>query len=310
MEAGTVKNGSSMVESLDSSVCVDGEFHRDRRTAWAASLMTQRRMVSLVCATWTALIVLSGASPASGQESSEMAKQAQNPIARLISVPLENDFNPQTGIDKENSYVLQFKPVVPFRLSRDWNLITRTIIPIIQVPDLSAEVKGQTGLGDVSVSLFLSPNREGALVWGVGPIVSFPTATEDILGTKKLSVGPTVVVLRSQGHWLYGTLINNVFSVGGPSARHDVNAFLAQPFANYNLRHGWYLTTSPIITANWETTRNQRWTVPAGGGAGKIVRVAKQPINVYAQLFGNAVHPDGTTNWSARFQAQFLFPRK
>jgi hypothetical protein len=267
-------------------------------------------MLSLVCATLTALILVSGASPALGQESSEMAKQAQNPIARLISIPIENDFNPQTGVDKENSYVMQFKPVVPFRLSRDWNLITRTIIPIIQVPDLSPHLKGQTGLGDVSVSLFLSPNREGAMVWGVGPIASFPTATEDILGTKKLSVGPTVVVLRSQGHWLYGTLINNVFSVGGPSARADVNAFLAQPFANYNLRHGWYLTTSPIITANWETTRNQRWTVPAGGGAGKIVRLGKQPINVYAQVFGNAVYPDGTTNWSARFQAQFLFPRK
>ena len=305
-----MKNGSSIAEWLNSSVCGDERCQQQRRTVWPADSVTRSHMLSLVCATLTALIVLSGAPPALGQESSEMAKQAQNPIARMISVPLENDFNPQTGVDKENSYVLQFKPVVPFRLSRDWNLITRTILPIIQLPDLSPSLKGQTGIGDLNISFFFSPNTERRTIWGAGPVVSFPTATEDILGTKKLSVGPTVVVLRSQGHWLFGTLINNVFSVGGPSARPDVNAFLAQPFANYNLRHGWYLTTSPIITANWETTRNQRWTVPAGGGAGKIVRLGKQPINVYAQFFGNAVYPDGTTNWSARFQAQFLFPRK
>jgi len=104
--------------------------------------------------------------------------------------------------------------------------------------------------------------------------------------------------------------VNNLFSVAGPSARPDVNQMLAQPFVNYNLRHGWYLTSSPIVTANWEATRDQRWTVPVGGGLGKIVHFEKYPVNVYAQFFGNAVHPDHTTNWSARLQVQFLFPKK
>lgn len=282
------------------------------RVISSARLFTGHRdFWALFCNTIVAMIVLCGSVfPTWAQESSEMAKQAQNPIASLISVPVENDFNPQTGINKEDSYVLQFKPVIPFRLSQDWTLITRTIVPIIQEPDLAAGVPGTSGLGDVNESLFLSPTKAGPVIWGVGPIISFPTATENILGTKKLSVGPTVVVLRSQGHWLFGTLANNLFSVAGPSARRDVNQMLAQPFVNYNLRHGWYLTSSPIITANWEATRDQRWTVPVGGGLGKIVRFGRQPVNVYAQFFGNAVKPDGTTSWSARLQVQFLFPKK
>jgi len=225
--------------------------------------------------------------PVSAQETSEVAKQAQNPIASLISVPIESDFNPQTGIKKQDSYVLEMKPVVPFTLSNNWNLITRTIIPVIQVPDLAPGVNGTTGVGDVQLSLFLSPSKAGAVVWGAGPVISFPTASQGILGTKKLSAGPTVVVLRSQGHWLFGTLVQNLFSVAGPSARLNVNQMLLQPFANYNLKHGWYLTSSPIITANWEVNPNQRWVVPVGGGVGKIVHVGKLPVNMYTQFFRN-----------------------
>jgi hypothetical protein len=251
-----------------------------------------------------------GATEADAQATSEIAKQAQNPIASLISVPFENDFNPQTGFKKEDSYVLEMKPVVPFTLSNDWNLITRTIIPAIQVPDLAPGVDGTSGLGDIQLSLFLSPSKAGALIWGAGPVVSFPTASQEILGTKKLSLGPTVVVLRIQGHWLFGTLVQNLTSVAGPSARSDVNQILMQPFVNYNLKHGWYLTSSPIITANWEVNLNQRWVVPVGGGFGKIVHLGKLPVNIYSQVFRNVERPDGTTHWSARVQAQLLFPKK
>ena len=246
---------------------------------------------------------------AAAQDTSEVAKQAQNPIARLISVPLENDFNPRTGTSKDESYVLQFKPVVPISVSKEWNMITRTIVPIAQLPDLAPGVDGASGLGDISVSVFLSPAKAGRVIWGAGPIVSFPTATSNILGTKKVSLGPTVVVLKSHGHWLYGTLMNNLISVSGSSTRPKVNQFLAQPFVNYNLRRGWYLTSSPVVTANWKADEN-KWTVPLGGGLGKIVHLGKQPINVYGQLFGHAAHPELATNWSARLQVQFLFPKK
>jgi hypothetical protein len=115
-----------------------------------------------------------------------------------------------------------------------------------------------------------------------------------------MRVSPTVVVLRSQGHWLSGALVNNLTSVAGPSARADVNQMLIQPFVNYNLRHGWYLTSSPIITANWKMNSNERWTVPVGGGVGRIVHFGKQPVNIYAQFFRNVERPDGITPWSKR----------
>ena len=255
-------------------------------------------------------MLLAGVLPTWAQESSDIAKQAQNPIANLISVPIENDFNPQTGVHKDDSYVLQMKPVVPIKLSNDWILISRTIIPFIQVPDLAPGVNGTTGLGDVQESLFLSPRKAGPVIWGAGPAISFPTATQSILGTKKVSIGPNIVVLRSQGHWLFGTLVQNLWSVAGPSSRPDVNQMVLQPFVNYNLRHGWYLTSSPILTANWEAKPDQRWTVPVGGGVGRILHIGKQPVNLYTQFFGNAMRPNGTTSWSVRFDMQFLFPQK
>jgi hypothetical protein len=246
------------------------------------------------------------------QEPADIAKAAQNPIAHMISVPLENDFYPQTGINKENEYVLEIKPVVPIPLSSNWNLITRTIIPVIQTPDLTAEIKGTSGLGDIQESLFFSPTKAGlgGIIWGAGPAISVPTATEHIYGTGKTSIGPTLVVLKSQGHWLFGSLVQNLWSVeAGPRERPAVNQMLLQPFVNYNLPHKWYLTSSPIITANWKLD-DGRWLVPVGGGVGKIVHFGKVPVNVYGQFFGNSEYPNGTSRWSARFQMQFLFPRR
>lgn len=245
------------------------------------------------------------------QESPDIAKTAQNPIAHVISVPFENDFYPQTGPQKENEYVLEIKPVVPIPLSRNWNLITRTIIPVIHTPDLAPGIEGTSGLGDVQESLFFSPTKAGpgGVIWGAGPVILAPTATETFYGTGKTNIGPTVVVLKSQGHWLYGALVQNVWSVAGPKNRPDVNQFLTQPFVNYNFPHKWYLVSSPVVTANWKLD-NGRWLVPVGGGVGKIVHFGKVPVNIYTQFFGNAEHPNGTSKWSARFQMQFLFPKK
>ena len=154
------------------------------------------------------------------------------------------------------------------------------------------------------------PPRSGAEFFGAsGPIVSFPSATEDVLGTGKYSVGPTAAALAIEGPWVVGALANNLFSVGGDSKRRDVNQMLDQPFVNYNLPGGWYLTSSPIITADWKADADQRWTVPVGGGIGKIFRIGKQPLNASLQTFYNAVRPDQTGDVSVRFEAQFLFPK-
>jgi hypothetical protein len=246
-----LKNGGkAMCQSYD-AICLRGlpKCSNQGGLARESARLSHSLAFSTIHCVVLALAMLSAnLQPACAQESSDIAKQAQNPVASMISVPLENDFNPHTGVDKKDSYVFEMKPVVPFRLSNDWNLITRTIIPVIQVPDLAPGVSGTGGLGDVQESLFLSPTKAGPVIWGAGPVISFPTATENILGTKKLSLGPTVVVLRSQGHWLFGSLAQNLFSVAGPSGRPDVNQMLLQPFVNYNLPHKWYLTSSPIIT--------------------------------------------------------------
>jgi hypothetical protein len=304
------QNGSPMLSDP-----TPGRLHMGKTAMMSGAASVRRPAFNIACAAiLTTMIMLCVAVlPTQAQEdTAEIAKEAQNPIANVISVPVENDFNPQTGIDKDDSYVMEMKPVVPLHLSTDWLLITRTIIPVIQVPNLTPEISGTTGLGDVQESLFLSPTKAGpgGIIWGAGPAISFPTATQAILGTKKVSVGPNIVVLKIQGHWLFGTLAQNLWSVEGPRARPDVNQMLLQPFVNYNLRHGWYLTTSPIITANWEVRPGQRWTVPVGGGVGRIVHLGRQPVSIYAQLFRNVERPNGTTPWSARFEMTFLFPKK
>jgi hypothetical protein len=247
--------------------------------------------------------------PAPTQDTAALAKAAQNPIAKMISIPIENDFNLRTGVNKEDSYVLQLKPVIPFTLSEDWTVITRTIVPVIQLPSVAQGVGSESGLGDIQESLFFSPAKAHQIIWGAGPVFSVPSATDHFLGSGKFSVGPTAVALTIQGHWLYGILGQNLWSVAGPSGRADVNQMLLQPFVNYNLPHGWYLTSSPVITANWKADSDNRWLLPLGGGFGKIFHIGKLPINTYLQAFSNVERPHGTSPVALRFQVQFLFPK-
>jgi len=158
-------------------------------------------------------------------------------------------------------------------------------------------------------SLFLSPAKPGKLIWGVGPAFVFPTATAEQLGQGKFSLGPSVVVLSTPGHWVIGALVNNVWSVAGPHERAVVNQMLLQWFVNYNMKKGWYLSTSPIITADWRAPSGNQAVVPFGGGAGRIMKLGFQPVNILGQFYGNAVHPAGASPWGMRLQIQFLFPK-
>jgi hypothetical protein len=212
-------------------------------------------------------------------EKADLAQAAQNPIADMISLPLQNNTNFGVGPDDDVQNVLNIQPVVPFKLGDNWNLVTRTIAPLIYQPELVPGYGSKFGLGDINTTLFFAPVNVGKLIWGLGPVLSFPTASDDVLGTGKWSAGPSLVALTIQGPWVVGGLVNNLWSYAGDDDRADVNQFLFQYFINYNLPKGWYLSFAPIITANWEADSDQRWTVPFGGGAGKIFRIGKQAMN-------------------------------
>jgi hypothetical protein len=245
------------------------------------------------------------ANPAAGAEA--LAKAAQNPIAKMISVPFQNNFYFGLGPNHVTEWDLNVEPVIPFSLNDNWNLITRTIIPIINLPSPARGVPSAFGLGDINPQFYFSPAKPGKLIWGVGPTFTFPTATSAVLGSGEYSAGPAVVLLTVQGHWLYGVLANNQWSYAG-WRNQNVNALLVQPFINYNMPHGWYITTSPIITANWEASSDNVWTVPVGGGIGKIFKIGKQPFNAQIQAFDNVQKPDNGSDWQLRFQIQLLFP--
>ena len=246
--------------------------------------------------------------PVIAEEKSDLAKAAQNPVADMISLPFQNNTNFGVGPNDDVQNVLNIQPVIPIHLSANWNLITRTIAPLIYQPLTALETNSEFGLGDISETVFLSPAKPGKVIWGLGPIISLPTATDDILGTGKWSAGPSAVALTMHDHWVIGGLVSNLWSFAGESDREDVNQFLFQYFINYNMAEGWYLTSSPSITANWEAESGNQWTVPFGGGLGKIFRIGTQAMNAQLQAFYNVETPDGGPDWSLRFQLQFLFP--
>jgi hypothetical protein len=303
-----VRIGIAFAKSVADAQCrADKKAGRQTGMSRNISALVVRRMRALLMFLAAALSLTT--TPAFAQETSDLAKQAQNPIASLISVPFQNNFNFDAGSKEDLQNVLNIQPVIPFQISDRWNLITRTIVPVIHQPELGPGIGNVSGLGDIQFSTFLSPVSPRGVVWGVGTILSLPTATDDLLGADKLGIGPTGVALASHGRWLIGTLVNNVFSIAGASDRGDVNQMLVQPFVNYNMAGGWYFVSSPIVTANWKADNDQRWTVPMGGGLGRIFRVAKQALNTHLQAFYDVEHPDGAARWSLRLQTQLLFPK-
>ena len=179
---------------------------------------------------------------------------------------------------------------------------------MISQPGLLPGQDRTNGLGDTIFTAFFSPKNSAKLIWGVGPAILIPTATDDALGSDKWGAGASAVFLAMPGKWVVGSLFSNVWSFAG-SGSQDVNLFTWQYFVNYNMPNGWYLTSSPIITANWEADSSNRWTIPFGGGFGKIFRIGKQPMNAQVQAFYNVEKPEFGPDWTLRLQLQFLFPK-
>jgi hypothetical protein len=255
---------------------------------------------------------------ARAQDQADLAKASQNPVAAMISLPFQNNTFFDVGPDDDVANVLNIQPVIPIGLG-PVNLINRTIVPLIYLPDVTSGLPelpegisgGETfGLGDINYTGFLSPAKSEALTWGIGPSISIPTATDKKLGTQKWSAGPSAVALVTPGPWVIGALARQLWSFAGDDDRQDVSQMLIQPFVNYNMAGGWFLTAAPIITANWKASSDDdTWTVPLGGGGGRVFKIGPQPVNMSLQAYYNVEKPQFGPDWSLRFTVALLFPK-
>jgi hypothetical protein len=245
-------------------------------------------------------------------------KTSQNPVGNITVVPFQNNFNYGFGPYTRLQYNLNVQPVIPIMLSDKMNLIARTIVPIVnqpspESPTVCASPGGcpsTFGLSDVQEQLFFAPKtKPGALIWAVGPIFQFPTASPNTLGSGKWSAGPDAVALLMPGNWVLGALVTQLWSVAGLPDRPSVNSFLAQPFVNYNLKGGWAVSTAPIITSNASLPAT-KWTVPLGGGVSKTFKDGGQLMQLALLYYTNVVRPLAAPQTTLRLSWSLLWPVK
>ncbi len=241
----------------------------------------------------------------------DLAKQSQNPVSDLISVPFQYNTNFQQGRYNQTGNILNIQPVIPIKLNEDWNLISRTIIPIVHQVRLASDIGPDLGLGDINPTLFLLAVQAHSLPlgkFGGRPRPNLFAADIDGTDARAASLGVGVYL---DGPWVIGLLASNLWSFGPHYSRSDMFRLLnAQYFINYNMKGGWYLTSAPIITPDWTARPGDQWTVPFGGGSGRVFKIGSQPVNVNFAGYYNAVRPDNAAAWQLRFTFALLFPTK
>jgi hypothetical protein len=250
----------------------------------------------------------SGSAQLSGD--AELAQELSNPLADLMTIPFQMNYDRGIGpLDDGWKLQTNIQPVIPFALNEDWNLISRTIMPVIYQEDIFPGAGSQFGLGDINLSLFFSPKKptSGGLIWGIGPVLLLPTATKNLLGAKKWGAGPAVVALTMRGPWTVGMLANHIWSFAGDSDRQDISSTFVQPFAAYTWPSAWTVSVQSETTYNWKT---EKWSVPINVAVSKLVRLGKLPVSLQAGVGYWAESPDtGPEGFRFRLQANFVLPK-
>jgi hypothetical protein len=244
--------------------------------------------------------------PEPGHDVSDLAKQVQNPVSSLVSLPFQFNFNTGGGLQDETLLNINFQPVIPIRLNSSWNLIARTIVPINSFP--GPEGTRFSGVGDFQEQFFFSPSKASTFIWGVGPVFSMPTATAAPAKTGTWGVGPSAVLLTMKGPWVVGALVNQIWPFYDRNDKPKTDLFFFQWFVNYNFGKGWAITAAPSNTANWDAEEGQRWTVPLGIGISRTTVFNRQPINLGVQYYSNIKRPSSAPASQLRFTLSFLYP--
>lgn len=236
----------------------------------------------------------------------ELAKKLSNPVADLISLPIQSNFDFGIGPGDGTRWSTNIQPVIPFGISDDWNVISRTILPVVdQNGILPGGASDATGLGDVVQSFFFSPKSSDP-IWGVGPVFLIPTASDSLLGAEQWGIGPTAVVLKQNGPWTYGALANHLWSFAGDDDRDNVNATFLQPFLSYTTPQATTFTSNIESTYDWE---HSQWSVPLNLVVSKLVKLGDQPVQFFGGVRYYLEAPDGGPEWGLRFGLTFLFPK-
>lgn len=260
----------------------------------------------LVCTVFSVLPIAAFAT----ENSSELAKKLSNPIAALISLPFQLNYDQEFGRDDEGERgTLNIQPVVPFDLNKNWNIISRTIVPLVWQEEIIPSAGSQSGIGDIVQSVFFSPKKptDSGWIWGAGPVLLLPTGTDDLLTADKWGIGPTAVVLKQQGRWTYGALANHLWSVAGTHNRADISNTFIQPFLSYTTPKAWTFSINTESTYDWE---NEQWSVPINGAVTKVTKIGEQLVSVGAGVRYWAESSDGGAEGMAfKLLLTFLFPR-
>ena len=244
------------------------------------------------------------------ESASEVAKKLQNPIGDLINVPFQSNTYFDAGPHKGTQEILNIQPVIPIHINPDWNVITRTILPLIWQPSLQPAQTVPFGTGPITFSAFFSPSKPvDGWLWGVGPAIQVPVISNSSLGSNVWGAGPTGVIVYSKGPWVGGVLVNNVWSLGGTSVPGGTryNNFLLQPFLTYNFKGGWFFGSSPIATANWLVSGDKAWTLPVGAQFGRVIKIGRTPVNLLLGAYYNTLRPQFGSTWQIRSQIAFVF---
>ena len=258
--------------------------------------------------------------------SADLAKQLSNPVASLVSIPFQFNWDQPVGPDEASRFVLNFQPVVPMTLSEDWNLILRWIMPFIGQPVLFEGGTPESGMGDIVASFFLSPSKPGKFIWGAGPVFMLPTNSTPFLGASRWAAGPTFVVLKQSSGWTYGMLANHLWSFAGPDwaggvERGDVNASFLQPFVSYTTKNVVTFALNAEASANWKIYRSASdgsfseedgtdWTIPINLTVTKLTEFGPLPMSIGGGVGVFVETPNGEPDWRLRLVATVLLPRR